>query len=290
MAAMRTGKRMRTHHLGMAVFIGAMLTAQVVFAGDSLPQSAPKNLVPIVHGPNWIDLNGDGQKDLVVKARYSAPNPSPHSFSVYSFNILTNEDIGVGNRDIHWYVVSFPDLAPPVGRLEMTTGQGSECMVRDIRLLIRREQDKPSTATIIQAERKVTGSYGDPETVTFTTYKLEKGSPKSPNEFAFVEVSREESKSRYCSVTEAFLKELGLPNPDSQSDPETQTEANQTAREARLELLTSKLERIRSQMGGAVDAVDEEGQEAYEALMNQLRNEEAAVIREMSNLRKGASK
>lgn len=24
----------------------------------------------MVHGPNWI---GDGQKDLVVKARYSAP-------------------------------------------------------------------------------------------------------------------------------------------------------------------------------------------------------------------------
>lgn len=223
MAAMRTGKRMRTHHLGVAAFIGAMLTAQVVFAGVSLPQSAPRNLVSIVHGPNWIDLDGDGQKDLVVKARYSAPNPSPHSFSVYSFNIFTNEDIGVGNRDIHWYVVSFPDLAPPVGRLEVTTGQGSDCMVRDIRLVLQREQGKPPTAMVVQAERKVAGSYGDPETVTFTTYRLEKGSPKSPNEFAFIEVSREESKSRYCSVTEAFLKELGLPNPDSQSDPETQS-------------------------------------------------------------------
>lgn len=209
--------------LGISAFICAILTGQPLSAGGSLSRSDLRDLVPIVHGPNWVDLYGDGQKDLVVKARYSAPNPSPHSFSVYSFNIFTNEDIGIGNQDIHWYVVSFPDLAPPVGQLEVTTGQGSECMVRDIRLLIRREQDKPSTATIIQAERKVTGSYGDPETVTFTTYKLEKGSSKSPNEFAFVEVSREESKSRYCSVTEAFLKELGLPNPDCQSDPETQS-------------------------------------------------------------------
>lgn len=208
--------------LAVVALIGAMLAAQPVSAGDSLPRPDPRDMVPLAHGPNWVDLDGDGQKDLVVKARYSAPNPSPHSFSVYSFNIFTDEDIGIGNRNIHWYVVSFPDLAPPAGRLELTTLQGMDCMVRDIRLLVHREHGKPFSAVVVQAERKVAGSYGDPETVTFTTYRLEKGSPKSPNEFAFVEASHEESKSRYCSVTEAFLKELGLPNPDSQSDPETQ--------------------------------------------------------------------
>lgn len=213
---------MRTH-LGIVALIGTMMTAQTALAIDSPPRPDRLDIVPIVHGPNWVDLDGDGRKDLVVKARYSAPLPSPHSFSVYSFNIFTNEEIGVGNQGIHWYVVSFPDLAPPLGQLELATRQGMLCLARDIRLLVRHEQDKPSTATIVQAERKVAGSYADPETVTFTTYRLEKGSPKSPNEFAFVEVSREDSKSRYCSVTEAFEKELGLPNPDSQSDPETQS-------------------------------------------------------------------
>lgn len=218
---MRVDGRIRSC-LGVVALTGAMLAAQPVSAGDSLPRPAPRDMVPLAHGPNWVDLDDDGQKDLVVKARYSAPNPSPHSFSVYSFNIFTDENIGIGNRDIHWYVVSFPDLAPPVGRLELTTRQGMDCMVRDIRLLVHREHGKPFSAVVVQAERKVAGSYGAPETVTFTTYRLEKGSPESPNEFAFVEALREESKSSYCSVTEAFLKELGLPNPDSQSDPETQ--------------------------------------------------------------------
>jgi|GEM_PF-3000508 len=208
---------------GMAAFICAMLAAQHLSAGDLLPRPDAKDLVPITHGPNWVDLDGDGRKDLVVKSRYNAPRPSPHSFSVYSFNIFTDEDIGVGNQGIHWHVVSFPDLAPPTGRLELTTQQGMFCLTRDIRLLIQRHGGKPSTTVIVQAEKKVAGSYGDPELVTFTTYRLEKGSSKSPNEFAFVEVSRENSKSRYCSVTEAFLKELGLPNPDSLSDPETQS-------------------------------------------------------------------
>lgn len=191
-------------------------------AQSSFPKFDPKDMVPLVHGPNWVDLDGDGHKDLVMKSRYSAPNPSPHSFSVYSFNIFTDEDIGVGNQDIHWYVVSFPDLAPPVGRLELTTNQGMYCLTRDIRLVVRHQEGTPSATMIVQAERKVAGSYADPETVTFTTYRLEKGSPKSPNEFAFVKVSRKESKSRYCSVTEAFQKELGLSNPDIESDPETQ--------------------------------------------------------------------
>lgn len=202
-----------------ALTLASPLSAQ---AQSPLPKLDPNDMVPLVHGPNWVDLDGDGHKDLVMKSRYSAPSPSPHSFSVYSFNVFTDEDVGVGNQDIHWYVVSFPDLAPPVGRLELTTNQGMHCLTRDIRLLVRHQEGTPSTAMIVQAERRVAGSYADPETVTFTTYWLEKSSSKSPNEFAFVMVSRKDSKLRYCSVTEAFQKELGLPNPDIESDPETQ--------------------------------------------------------------------
>lgn len=204
------------------VLVAGLLSVPLAAIGGEATRFDPKTMVPLVHGPNWVDLDGDGRKDLVMKSRYNAPYPSPHSFSVYAFHMFTTEDIGIGNRDIHWHVVSFPELAPPTGKFELSTQQGMECMVRDIRLLVYPQQGAGNHVRLIQAERKIEESFSNPNFIMFTVYQLEKGNPKAPNEFSFIETGRFQSGTPYCSVTDAFEKDLGLPNPDLQSDPGTQ--------------------------------------------------------------------
>ncbi|MBC7950785.1 MAG: hypothetical protein H7Z12_03060 [Rhodospirillaceae bacterium] len=57
-----------------------------------MPTFSAKDMVPQVHGPNWVDLDGDGHKYLVMKLRYNAPYPSPHSASTYTFSIWGVEE------------------------------------------------------------------------------------------------------------------------------------------------------------------------------------------------------
>jgi hypothetical protein len=179
-------------------------------------------MVPLVHGPNWVDLDGDGHKDLVMKSRFNAPYPSPHSFSSYSFHMYTNKEIAIGNQGIHWHVVSIPEKDPPTGKFEFTTHQGMDCTIRDIRLLIDHGKNIPDRVRVIEGHRIVRESYADASTVTFTVYALEQGNLKAVNEFAFIEIARFEAKAPYCSISEAFEKELGLADPDRKSSPEYQ--------------------------------------------------------------------
>ncbi len=214
---------MSLNHFAVCLRVLALLgMAATAMAEESMPQFSAKDMVPLVHGPNWVDLDGDGHKDLAMKSRFNAPYPSPHSFSVYSFHLHTNEDIGIGNQGIHWHVASIPEHSPPTGNFEFTTHQGMTCTIRDIRLLIDHRKKLPDRVRIIEGQRVVSESYADASTGTFTVFALEKGSPKAANEFAFLEIARFDSKSPHCSISEAFEKELGLPDPDRKSSPEIQ--------------------------------------------------------------------
>lgn len=46
--------------------------------------------------------------------------------------------------------------------------------------------------------------------MTFSVYRLEKGSEKALNEFAFLKVNEFRARKKYCSVVNAFKDELGL--------------------------------------------------------------------------------
>lgn len=200
-----------------ACAIVAMLVAQVVegtaaTAAEMTPRLDPKAMIPLVHGPNWVDLNGDGKKDLVVKSRVTANGPL--SYSIYTFHVFAEagaftpgtEKVELLEPQIHWYTVLFPDLSPPWGERSIGTFQGADCILRDYRLLV----SSGSGALLVEARRDRGESDSDPANVTFSVYRLEKGSEKALNEFAFLKVNEFRARKKYCSVVNAFKDELGL--------------------------------------------------------------------------------
>lgn len=197
-----------------AVSLASPLSA---WAESPLPKFDPKDMVPLVHGPNWVDLDGDGHKDLVMKSRVTA-NGS-HSFSIYTFHVFAKarpfnpgeDKVELLEPQIHWYTVLFPDLSPPWGERSVGTFQGADCILRDYRLLT------PSgrASLLIEAQRGLGESDSDPADVTFSVYRLEKGSERALNEFAFLKVNEFKAQKKYCSVLNAFKNELGLGEKDS---------------------------------------------------------------------------
>lgn len=212
-------------HSRSALAKGTMLATLLLFspavAEEALPRFDAKDMVPLVHGPNWVDLDGDGHKDLVMKSRIAIN--SPHSLSLYSFHIWAKAKPhgtdGQGDEllepEINWYAVSFPEREPPLGTFSVSTHQGADCLLRDYRLIVHREKGRKINAVLlIEAQRDSGESYADRAPVTFTVYHLEKGSVKALNEFAFIKAGEFKAAKPYCSVINAFNDELGLPGGD----------------------------------------------------------------------------
>ena len=109
-----------------------------------------------------------------------------------------------------------------MGAFDLNTveAQIAGCMLQDIRLLkVKGEDDQNANGTyIIFAKRNFGHSYGDSLPVTFTVYKLMLEHPDAMGEFAFMEIAKFKAKHKYCSVIDAFRKELGLPNHDPKGD------------------------------------------------------------------------
>lgn len=206
-----------------AVSLASPLSA---WAESPLPKFDPKDMVPMVHGPNWVDLDGDGHKDLVMKSRVTIN--SPHSMSFYSFHIWagkhpvlpTESPFALTEPQINWYAVSFPDRSPPLGDFTVSSYQGADCMTNDYRLIVtgRKPGQKHRNAYLIRASREPGESFADPAPVTFTVYHLERGSMKALNEFAFIKTTEFKASKSYCSVVNAFKAELGLPGGDPALD------------------------------------------------------------------------
>jgi len=210
---------------------GAMLATLLLFsqagagAEEATPRFEAKDMVPLVHGPNWVDMDGDGHKDLVMKSRVTIN--SPHSLSLYSFHVWAEaKPFKPGDKNdqllepqIHWYAVSFPEREPPLGRFSVSTHEGADCLLRDYRLIVQQDNVRRGKATfLIEAQRESGESYADRAPVTFTVYRLEKGSVKALNEFAFIKVREFKAGKAYCSVGNAFKEELGLPGGDPAFD------------------------------------------------------------------------
>jgi hypothetical protein len=216
------------HVVAVLAMIAAVSSAIMApaLAESSLPKFDPKDMVPLAHGPNWVDLDGDGRKDLVVKSRVTIN--SPHSMSFYSFHIWAGEHpvlpsespFALTEPRINWYAVSFPDRSPPLGDFTVNSYQGADCMTNDYRLVVTagKPGQKHRDAYLIRASREPGESFADPAPVTFSIYHLERGSMKALNEFAFIKTTEFKASKPYCSVINAFKDELGLPSGDPALD------------------------------------------------------------------------
>lgn len=210
-------------HAGMVSFICAMLTTQHLSAGDNLPRLDAKDLVPITHGPNWVDLDGDGRKDLVVKSRWEINGP--HSASVYSIHrhLGSNDPFRYEGPD--WHLVPFIDgrRDQPHGVESIVTHEGADCILRDLRLFTHGKAPKTETLAVI-AERETGDGFGDERPFTFRVFKWLRAKDVGDDEvqnfvgIAFRLVGEVRSKKAYCGANEAFRGEFGVSNPESNDD------------------------------------------------------------------------
>ncbi|CAA7626540.1 hypothetical protein [Magnetospirillum sp. UT-4] len=207
----------------VAATVVTLASAVTVRAESSLPKFNPKAMVPLVHGPNWIDLDGDGRKDLVMKSRWEINGP--HSASVYSVHrrLVPNDPFRYEGPD--WHLVPFIDGRPghPHGVESIVTHEGADCILRDIRLFAHGKGAKTETLVII-AERDAGEGFWEERPFRFRVFKWLRAKDVGEDEaqnfvgIAFRLVGEVTSKKAYCGANEAFKNEFGVENPEKSDE------------------------------------------------------------------------
>jgi hypothetical protein len=161
-------------------------------------------VVKLNYGTNRVDFNNDGKEDLVVLARRE--NFNVHGFDVVSFY---SEQPQNGNKSKILGIISIFDKYKE--KLTLNVSGGADCLLNDFRLL---KPKRGNQTLLIFATRKISESYYEENTVTFSYYKLENNSSGDIGyPFLYFKFSEfQQAKKKYCDVNEAFRAELGLGN------------------------------------------------------------------------------
>ena len=187
----------------MSIFLRTLMCITVACISlSSIAEPESTNPVKIRNGVNSVDFTGDGISGLVVLGHRE--NFNAHSFEIATFYISAQSVSGNAKQ---------LDIVPIMGKnkekFEVAIGGGADCILHDFRLLAGSGK---TPAVLILADRDMGKSYIDSEEVTFTYFTLairNDGTPGFPP-YSFEQTRSIKSKARYCDVTEAFQKELGI--------------------------------------------------------------------------------
>ena len=157
-------------------------------------------VVKLEYGENRVDFNNDGVEDLVVVGHRE--NFNAHDYDVISF--YANEP---GDERRRLAIV--PMFDQDKESVTLAAGGGADCRLHDFRLLRPKHGNQ---SLLIVADRKLSESFADDDTVTFSYFKLEGNSTGLVGwpylYFNLAEVHQ--AKAKYCDVNQAFRSELGL--------------------------------------------------------------------------------
>ncbi|ACD66527.1 MAG TPA: hypothetical protein DEA57_02755 [Sulfurihydrogenibium sp.] len=170
---------------------------------ETLKQSITWSTV-ISNGLNYLDLDGDGEKDIIVKGYRN--NISAHTFSVISFYLSRKIDSQEKSNIKRLDIISIGQL-PDKEEYQLFTHEGADCILRDFRLVKIKNSKK---VYLIKAERYLSGekTYADKDTVKFTIYELQYDD--TDDRFSFNKINEFRATRKYCDVNEAFKQELGI--------------------------------------------------------------------------------
>ena len=180
-----------------------------------LPPLSSMEVIPLHNGPNEVDLDGDGRKDLVFVAWRD--NGNAHGYSHVAF-YRHGDDEGTP-----WELVPFFDDRPDRDGVRrslrqddsFTTTEGADGKLRAMTLL-RASSDPHAPVTVVIGDREFGRSYADAARVKFVVYRLAwaKDLDGWPLEgwppVYFDAVKTIQGKSRHSYVEEAFGSELGI--------------------------------------------------------------------------------
>jgi hypothetical protein len=155
----------------------------------------------ISNGINYLDLDGDGEKDVIVKGYRN--NISAHTFSAISFYLSRKIDNQKKFRRLDIISIESPDKE----EYQLFTHEGADCILRDFRLVKIKSSKK---IYLIKAERSLSGekTYADKDTIKFTIYELQYDD--TDDRFLFNKINELKSTKKYCDVNIAFKQELGM--------------------------------------------------------------------------------
>ena len=157
-------------------------------------------LVKLEYGENRVDFNNDGVPDLVVIGHRE--NFNAHDYDVISF--YASEP-----GDEHRRMAIIPMFEQEKESVTLAAAGGADCRLHDFRLL---KPKRGEQSLLIVADRKMSDSFFEENTVTFSYFKLERNSAELVGRpylyFNLAEVRQ--AKAKYCDVEQAFRAELGL--------------------------------------------------------------------------------
>jgi hypothetical protein len=185
-------------------------------SSDSLIQVLRNwEVVTLMNGGNTLDINGDGNEDLIFRAWRG--NYNAHGFSQFSFFIHSTDSTSDDSIPM-WHLVPFQDKNQNYID-NLTTIEGADCILQDIRVL-RPNQSIKTPITVIVGKRGYGQSYADSENVVFKIYQLHRNDEGIPGwpPFYFEEKYSIEGKNKHCDINEAFLSEIGISRYSRESD------------------------------------------------------------------------
>jgi hypothetical protein len=155
----------------------------------------------ISNGLNYLDLDGGGEKDVIVKGYRN--NISAHTFSAISFYLSRKIDSQKKFRRLDIISIESPDKE----EYQLFTHEGADCILRDFRLVKIKNSKK---VYLIKAERFLSGekTYADKDTIKFAIYELQYDD--IDDRFFFNKINEFGSTRKYCDVNIAFKQELGI--------------------------------------------------------------------------------
>jgi hypothetical protein len=197
-------KRFSSTLLGMKPNLIAILAGLTVLFGIPGANAASLldnyTVVKLDYGENRVDFNNDGIPDLVVMGHRE--NFNAHDYDVISF--YANEPSNEQRR-----LAIVPMFDQDKESVTLAAAGGADCRLHDFRLLRPKHGNQ---SLLIVADRKMSDSFFEENTVNFSYFKLERNSMESVGwpylYFNLGEVRQ--AKAKYCDVNQAFRSELGL--------------------------------------------------------------------------------
>ena len=192
---MRCGEARGTIAAHCMLVVGVVTVVPHVTASE-LEKFSNENVVKIENGLNFVDLDGDGDRDLVVSSRWRGGATGRHS-DTYSFFVQVDRG-GV----TEWHEVSLNEFG----------AYGDyQCFSSDARVVLH-PNDPARLATLIDAIREPGESVYDSTKVKFSFYELTNidymDIPYPIYRFELRDAIF--SDGIYCDVGKAFKKELGI--------------------------------------------------------------------------------